>query len=85
VRDTVLESPSTHERGVLVRYVHLHHDLPRVDRQVRIIERPVEFLLRLWLISRIVVWREIRVSESFASLDTFPWVEDKHSLKELDG
>ena len=63
----------------------LHHDFPGINREVGVVKRPIELLLCLRLIGRVVVWGEVWVSKSLLSLDTFPGVEDQHVLKKIDG
>lgn len=63
----------------------IHHDFPRVDGQVCIVERPIELLLRNWLISRVVVWGEVWVSKSLLRSYTLLGVKDQHVFQEIDG
>jgi hypothetical protein len=65
--------------------MHIHHDLPGIDWQVGIIERPIELLLSLGFIGGIVVGGEVRVGQSVGSSDTCTGVEDEHALEQLDG
>jgi hypothetical protein len=62
-----------------------HHDLPGVNGQVSIVERPVELLLGNGLIGRVVVRCEVGVGERGAGLYAGARVEDQHLLKELNG
>lgn len=77
------ESQST--CSVLVRVCDIlrpdvHHNFPRVNGQVCIVERPVKLLLRNRLISGVVVWGEVWVSESLLRSYTLLRVEDQHVL-----
>lgn len=63
----------------------VHHNLPCVHRQVRVVERPVELLLRHRLVGRVVIRREVFVRESVACSHSCSRVEDEHSLEEVDG
>jgi hypothetical protein len=61
-----------------------HHDLPGVNGQIGVVERPVELLLGNGLISRVVVRRKVGVSERGTSLYAGTRVEDQHLLQELN-
>lgn len=69
--------------AVLVQslFCHLHHDLPGVHRQIRIVEGPIEFLLCFWLIGWVMVRCKVWVCERLAGLDTFSGIEDQHALQ----
>jgi hypothetical protein len=60
-------------------------NLPCIDWEVGIIERPIELLFSDGLISGVVVWSEIFVSQCFVSPDPLLRVEHKHLLEEVDG
>lgn len=62
----------------------VHHNLPRVNRQIGVVEGPVELLLRLRLVRRVVVRGQVRVRERLAGLDAFPRVEDEHAFEQFD-
>jgi hypothetical protein len=62
-----------------------HHDLPGVNGQIGVVERPVELLLSNGLISRVVVRRKVGVGERGTGLYAGTRVEDEHLLKELNG
>jgi hypothetical protein len=62
-----------------------HHDLPCVDRKIGIVERPVELLLCLGLVGRVVVWGKVWVGKGLLGLDSLPGVEDQHVLEQIDG
>lgn len=65
--------------------IRSHHDLPRIYRQVGVIEGPIELLFCLWFIGRVVVWSKIWICQCFAGFDSFPWIKDKHTLEKFDG
>ena len=56
----------------------VHHHLPGVDWQVSIVEAPVELLLCLWLVRRVMIRRDVFVRESFGGCYPFPRIEDEH-------
>jgi hypothetical protein len=62
----------------------IHHNLPCVDWQVSIVERPVKLLLSHRLIGRVVVWRKVFVRKGLCCCDALLGVEDQHSLEEVD-
>jgi len=62
----------------------VHHDFPRIHREIRIIKRPVELLLRDWLIRGVVVRGKVFVCEGIGCLDTLSGVEHKHLFEEID-
>ena len=59
----------------------VHHDFPCVHRKIGIVERPIKLFFGHRLIGRVVIWCEIRVSESVSGFDTLPGVEDQHTLE----
>lgn len=63
----------------------IHHDLPRINRQISVVETPVELLLGLWLVGGVVVGCEVRVGEGLAGLYARSWVEDEHAFEKFDG
>lgn len=63
----------------------IHHDFPRIDRKVRIVERPIELLLRDRLVGGVVVRRQVGVRKRVAGSYTLLRVEDKHVLEQIDG
>lgn len=67
------------------RTCRIHHNLPGIDGQVGVIERPVELLLRNWLVGGIVVWGKIWVSKSLASCYSRLGVENEHLLEHING
>jgi len=69
---------------VVVEDFGVHHDLPGVNGQIGVVERPVELLLGNGLISRVVVRREVRVGERGTGLYAGTRVEDQHLLKKLN-
>lgn len=62
----------------------VHHDLPRIDWQFRVVERPVELLVRDWLVRGVVIRCNVLVRERLGGIDTFTWVEDEHLLEEVE-
>lgn len=62
----------------------IHHNLPGVDREISIVERPVERLLSFGLVGRVVVRGEVRMCERFCSADTGSWVEDQHLFEQVE-
>jgi hypothetical protein len=60
--------------------VHSHHNFPGVDREICVIERPIELLFCDWLVGRVVVGCEVWVGESLRRLDALLGVEDEHAL-----
>lgn len=61
----------------------VHHDLPCVNRQVGVVERPVECLLSLGLVSRVVVRSEVWMRKSLSGADTRSRVEDEHLFEQI--
>lgn len=58
----------------------IHHNFPGVNGQVCVVERPIELLLRDRLVSGVVVWGEVWVSESLLRSYTLLGVKDQHVL-----
>lgn len=58
----------------------VHHDFPRINREIRVIERPVEFFFGNRLIRRIVIRSKVWMSKSLAGADALLRVEHKHLL-----
>ena len=82
------ESPSTWSNSVSkpqgLWYTNdIHHDLPGVHRQIRIVERPVEFLLCLGLVGGIVVGSKVLVRQSLTGADSLLGVKDQHSFQKV--
>lgn len=65
--------------------LHIHHDFPRIHRQVRVVERPIELFLSRRLVCGVVVWGEVLMREGVGGLDTFPGVENEHLFEEING
>ena len=63
----------------------VHHDLPGVDGEVRVVETPVELLGRLRLVRRVVVGRDVLVPERLGGRNAFARVKDEHLLEQIDG
>jgi hypothetical protein len=68
-----------------VQNLAVHHDLPRIARQVGLVERPVERLVCLWLVRRVVVGLEEGVGETVAGVDSGFGVVDEHLGEQVDG
>ena len=62
----------------------VHHHLPRIHREIGVVETPVEFLRGFWLIGGVMVWRYVFMLERLGRGDTLSWVEDEHFLEEVD-
>lgn len=67
-----------------VPHKNIHHNFPRIHWQVCVVERPVELLLSLGLVGRVVVRVQIWICQRLASLDAFPRIEDKHTFEQFD-
>ena len=67
-----------------IKELLIHHNLPSIHGKVGIVERPIELLLRDWLVGWVVVWREVLVGEGIGGLDALSRVEDEHALEEVD-
>lgn len=65
--------------------MYSHHDLPRVYREVGVVETPVELLLGNGLVAGVVVRGEVLVSQSLGRRYSLLGVEDEHLLQEIDG
>jgi hypothetical protein len=63
----------------------LHHYFPCIRWEIRIVERPIELFFRNWLIGRVMVRREVWMSQSIGSSDPLPWVKDKHLFEQVNG
>lgn len=59
--------------------------LPGINRQVSVVERPIERLGRDGLVRRVVVWSQILVCERLSGVDTSARVEDEHLLEKVEG
>lgn len=68
---------------VEVEDLRVHHDLPCVNGQVSIVERPVERLFRLGLVGRVVVRSEVWMCERFSGADTCAGVENEHLFEQI--
>ena len=62
----------------------VHHDLPSVHRQVRIVERPVKHLCRNRLVRGVMVRSEVFMRQCFRRRDTGPGVEYEHLFKQVE-
>lgn len=62
-----------------------HHDLPRVDRQIGVVEAPVKLLLRHGLVGRVVVRRQVLVGQRLLRRYPLLGVEDEHPFQQVDG
>ncbi len=63
----------------------VHHHFPCINRQVGIVETPVELFLCGWLIRWVMVRGEVLVGESVGGVDTCSRVKDKHLFQEIEG
>jgi hypothetical protein len=63
----------------------VHHHLPRIDRQVRIVEAPVKLLRRRGFVRRVVVRREVFMGETVGRVDTCSRVKDEHLFEQVEG
>ena len=68
----------------LTKNLAVHHDLPRVNREVRVVERPIELLRCLRLVRRVVVGRDVLVPERVCRSDPLARVEHEHLLQQVD-
>lgn len=68
-----------------VENFRIHHDLPGVDRQIGIIERPIECFRCDRLVRWIVVRRKVLVRQRCRCIDTSPRVENEHLLQQIEG
>lgn len=62
---------------------NIHHNLPCVHWQIRIVERPVEFLLRFRFVGWIVVGREVFVRKPITGANSLLRVKDQHALQKI--
>ena len=69
---------------VVIQDFAVHHDLPCVDWEICIVERPVEFLFCHGLIRWIMVRRKIFMSKPLTSRDSFSRVKDQHLFQEIN-
>ena len=74
---------SVHREGLVLKRVH--HDLPGIHGQISVVERPVELLLGLRFISRVVVGGKVFVCKRVGGRDSFLGIEDEHFLEEVHG
>lgn len=68
-----------------VQNLAVHHDLPSIARQIGLVERPVEWLVRDRLVRRVVVGLEEGVGETLFRVDSGLGVVDEHFGEEVDG
>ena len=61
----------------------VHHNLPCIHRQVRIVERPVEFLLRFRFVGWVVVRREVFVRKPITGANSLLRIKDQHALQKI--
>lgn len=80
---SIMSSPFAPERSTRLTF-RVHHHLPAVDRQVGVVEAPVELFLSRRLIRRVVVRLKEGVGERLGRRDARPGVEDKHLLEQID-
>lgn len=66
------------QRGIII-----HHDLPCVHRQIRVVKRPIELLLRFRLVGRVVVGGEVFMCKAIASADSFLGIKYQHPLQKV--
>lgn len=59
--------------------------LPGIDREISIVETPIERFRRNGFITRVVIRREIFVSERLTGINTLPGVEHEHLFEEVEG
>jgi len=62
----------------------VHHNLPCVNRQISVVEAPIELLLGHRLVGRVMVWRKVLVLECLGCRDALLGIEDEHALEEVD-
>lgn len=85
------ESPSTYQPLRLIIYLpakdsnhsYLHHNLPCVNRQVSVVETPVELLLGDGLIRGIVVRCKVLVAQGLGGCYPRLGVKDQHALQQI--
>lgn len=65
--------------------LNLHHDLPCINRQIGVVETPVEFFLSHRLVCRVMVGRKVVVSESLSGSYSLLGVKDKHAFEKVNG
>lgn len=70
---------------LLTQNLAVHHHLPRVYRQIRVVETPIEYLGSYWFVCWVVVRCEILVCECVGRVDTCSWIEYEHLLEEVKG
>lgn len=63
--------------------MNIHHNLPCIDWQICIIERPIELLVCYGLIGGVVVWREIWMCKCLTGIYALLRVEDEHLLEHI--
>lgn len=68
---------------VKVQDLTVHHNLPGVDGQIGVVERPVKDLGSDWLILGVVVGLQVGVVQGVASSDTLLGVKHKHALQQI--
>lgn len=62
----------------------VHHDFPSVDRQIGIVETPIERFRRDGFIGRIVIRSQVLVSQRLGRIDSFPGIEDEHFFEKVE-
>ena len=63
----------------------VHHYLPGIHGEVRIVKAPVNLLRSLWFVGGIMIGGNIFVSQGFGGVDALAWIKDKHFLEEIEG
>lgn len=63
----------------------VHHHLPSINGQIRIVEAPVELFSRSGLVRRVVVRRQVFVCETVRRVDTCSRVKDEHLFEQVEG
>lgn len=61
-----------------------HHDLPCVDREIGVVETPIELLLGNRLVGGVVVGRKVLVGQGLGGSYPLLGVKDKHALEKVD-
>ena len=67
-----------------IQQANLHHDLPRVNRQVGIIETPIKLLFGDGLVCGIVVGCQVLMGEGVGGCYALLGVEDEHTFQKID-
>ena len=86
--DESLKANDKHPSIRILRKEHtenfaVHHNLPCVDGELRIIKTPIKLLRRLWFVSWVVIRRNVLMCQRVSGRDSLSGIEDQHLLQKV--